>query len=309
MSSKKKFVGDEKLSTGSIIHWAERDLADRTRAMVTCGRCGQRRMTRINGHKGTKYQWTGLCQSCLWHGYRRSDDEKLPSGSIIHWGETRDPNNRRRLMITCGGCGIKRLTSFARRKDANLSYTGLCRSCTKRMYSRDEKISFGSIIHWGERDPADANRAMVTCGLCGKKRMTFVRHGDYARNWTGYCKEHLKGSGLAEIAQKLQLITGNGNSQEKRGAGRPPDQPEHKETAHEQLKARFESVILKLSGELPIHKIKRPAIQKEYQERGELIKDPSTITKRVQLLYGEGISVDDSVALVMKKNRENNSSN
>jgi hypothetical protein len=125
--------------------------------------------------------------------------------------------------------------------------------------------------------------------------------------FNGYCKNHTMDEIVALLRQKAQASVSQKNeSREKRRAGRPV---EDRTQEYEQLRIRFESVVLTLYQELPTHKIKRPVIQKEYQRRGETITDPSTITKRVQILYGEKVSVDDAVARVINKNRENNSSN
>ena len=56
------FEADETHPAGSIVHWSERDPTTRS-VMVTCAKCGQKRLTQINAVK--EPQWTGFCQSCL----------------------------------------------------------------------------------------------------------------------------------------------------------------------------------------------------------------------------------------------------
>ena len=62
---------------------------------------------------------------------RKTFDESLPSGSVIHWSQ-RDAEDVRRVSITCGGCGARRMatTPYFRRSP---NWTGLCRSCSKTL--------------------------------------------------------------------------------------------------------------------------------------------------------------------------------
>lgn len=118
---------NETLKSGSIIHWAERDLENKSRVLITCGKCEEKRFC-AHGTISTR-NFTGLCSTCVPYSTRRGkvkprSDEKLLSGSIIHWAE-RDPNNRARVMVTCGLCAHKRLTIPRHGKSKN-KWTGFC---------------------------------------------------------------------------------------------------------------------------------------------------------------------------------------
>jgi hypothetical protein len=117
--SRRKHVSDERLPSGSVVHWSERDPDNPSRTMITCGGCGLKRYAFPNE--------TGLCFPCS--RPRRSDDCKLPSGSIIHFSE-RALGERKRAMVTCGQCGAKHEMWVGDRFRRTI--IGFCPTCTQR---------------------------------------------------------------------------------------------------------------------------------------------------------------------------------
>jgi hypothetical protein len=130
--------------------------------------------------------------------------------------------------------------------------------------------------------------------------MIILRRGKRRARWTGFCKEHQGWAGLSELLSNLSQpevespVQQNG---EKREVGRPV---EDRSAEHEQMRDRFESIVHTLRANLPANKIKRRVIAAEYHRLGEKIAE-STVTKRVQLLYGQEMRVEDAVALVLEK--------
>jgi hypothetical protein len=184
---------DERLPSGSIIHWGQRDPNNYMRVMVTCGACHRKQMKLVQ----FRPRWTGKCKHCV---FRRQDEQQLLSGSIIHWGE-RDPNDARLVMVTCGRCKQKRLTTPGRGKMLQ-KWSGFCLKCTAapRRYSSDETLPSGSIIHWGARNEGEDGRVPVTCFICKQTRMTTLPPGHRRQAWTGFCRSHT----VAELAQQLR---------------------------------------------------------------------------------------------------------
>jgi hypothetical protein len=208
---------DQVLSSGSVIHWSERDPENPRSAPVTCGRCGKRRVVTIQRSS----RWTGLCQGCA---ATRDIDQPLRSGSIIHWSE-RNLEDKKLVPVTCGRCRKRR--SCTRSTAGARTFTGLCTNCVIPLAHRitqkpraDETLPSGSIVHWSERDPNNHARGMVTCGLCSRKRFTVLRHGKGKEKWTGYCEDHLTPSGLTKLAQQLQQAPYKGSSEDKQKRGR-----------------------------------------------------------------------------------------
>jgi hypothetical protein len=208
-----RFTEDEKLPSGSIIHWSERKQGDES-IWVTCGRCGDKRRL---SHTARCNNWSGLCQSC--GGKKHFEEEIHTSGTIIHWGE-HDANNPRKLIaITCHECKKKSFAWLLTIKYPN--WSGRCAECRQRhghprKYVKDETLPSGSIIHWSERDTDNPEkRVMVTCGYygkdgyCGKKRLTTRKsvHSSKAKNaWTGYCRKH-----FFDLASVRNLLLGQQN--------------------------------------------------------------------------------------------------
>lgn len=152
--------------------------------------------------------------------------------------------------------------------------------------------------------PEDINaEALVIYERCQHVRKTTRR--DAMINWRTYgnkcpdCRRdpdayHTRRIELASVSSV------NGTEQKirekvKRGRGRALGD---KQLNPEDIRADLETVILKLSKNLPEHKIKRSLIAAEFHKKGERI-DASTVTKRVQMVYGKGVSVADVVARVL----------
>jgi transcription elongation factor Elf1 len=163
---------------------------------VTCGKCGERRLVWIPVGK-IKQKWTGFCTDC---GHRKRVKEgKHSSGTVIHWS-IRHQGNGHKIEITCHGCGERRFAQY--NVIDKKGWSGLCGECVRQRgphnkNSHDETLLSRSIIHWGERDLRKPNpRFMVTCGLCGNKRLTTIfRRVD--KSWTGYCREHFSNPATA----------------------------------------------------------------------------------------------------------------
>lgn len=178
-----KFSQDIKLPSGSTIHWSERDSKRPNRVAVTCGKCGVKRLARpYDKQRGAGR--TGLCWACA-HGVH-IHDETLPSGTIAHW-PVRDPSDpKHKIGITCHGCSQQKFAQRVQVRDPN--WSGLCHDCVlqrvnPKRFIHDVKLPTGSVIHWGERDPSDRKKVMVTCGKCKQKRL--MRPD--GRNRTGLC--------------------------------------------------------------------------------------------------------------------------
>lgn len=155
-------AGDEVVMPwNSIIHWPElftRRMCYESRAEletyvpITCGNCIIKRTVRVvrglstdllsadslSSKKGKVF--TGLCRVCTnlrreyAHKNDATEDEKLPSGSIIHWTER---ERSRGVPVTCGGCGKKRFMACPRPE----VMTGLCDRCGRRKHISDEHLS------------------------------------------------------------------------------------------------------------------------------------------------------------------------
>jgi len=113
----------------------------RSRPIVTCPICGQKR--RAQSGYGTRLKRgdvTGRCHACnskivgqnignaLRGKYKRTDDQVLSGGSVIHWG-VRDPSAPNRVSVTCGRCGKARFTQISKSLTAP-NATGWCLRCT-----------------------------------------------------------------------------------------------------------------------------------------------------------------------------------
>lgn len=102
----------------------------RTSPLAICPVCGLSRRTthsfyiqlRHGNTTGQCHKCAGLTQSTLRKGKPKLvTDEKLKTGSIIHWGER---TTLSRVPVTCGLCHEKRVVTFLRNPD----WTGYCRN-------------------------------------------------------------------------------------------------------------------------------------------------------------------------------------
>jgi hypothetical protein len=222
-----------------------------------------------------------MCIGCV--NVQQWEDTRLPSGSIVHWGE-RDPENVNQVMVTCGRCQQKRMTTAARGKYLK-NWTGFCLKCKDNPYNRktyDEILPSGSIIHWGERDAGSFTRLMVTCGLCKRKRMTIVRRGKRRDAWTGFCKEHQGWAGLSELVSKLsrsQNADLTSINQPKRSRGR---QPGKKLLDEKQLLADVKTFIMQVWNESQsVRAITLKAVAAKFHLRGERIGEAG-VKRRIE---------------------------
>lgn len=137
-------------------------------------------------------------------GVRRTGNELLPSGSIIHWDE-RSPSDRR-PMITCGcGCKVKRLAWVPKNKQGPMA--GYCplKGDKRRWRRRRDDVAHtsGAVIHWSVRAPKNRQKVGITCYQCGNEK--FVK-AETARDpkWSGRCFDCFKAQGGAHPRWNLQ---------------------------------------------------------------------------------------------------------
>lgn len=245
------------------------------------------------------------------------------------YAEAGPRKRQNKASFTCENCGEKAIAYLSTRRRG--SWRRLCSKC-QNLLGPPTKINEDVSIHDAEgrlvlilffSQEDEHKRVKIYYGACQHERwaprqtaLAYLHEYQHGRPIKGQCQE-CRNNPLAaalRIAERAQqAASSNGNGQKnggagKRGVGRPPEDPKELEKQHNKLRERFEGVITELSKKLPEHKIRRPAIRAEYELRGEKIDD-TTITKRVQLLYGDGISVADAVSLVLKQNREINSGN
>ncbi|MDQ3687530.1 MAG: hypothetical protein M3430_18295 [Acidobacteriota bacterium] len=207
---------DETMSTGSIIHWAERD---KERVPITCGVCAVKRPVRIRRGE-RRLRFTGLCFDCS-HP-KHTEEETHHSGTIIHWAarDSTDPNNKNhRITITCHGC--KRKSFNWAQSIRHPDWSGLCHNCIRhrvrpKKYFHDAVLPSGSIIHWGERDSSNSNRVAVTCGVCGRKRLIFRQaFHNIQQKWTGFCQGHTRVEVASHFLSLAREAQGQSNEKAK----------------------------------------------------------------------------------------------
>jgi hypothetical protein len=118
-------------------------------------------------------------------------EEILQTGSIVHRDEPLPPTySHRHAWVTCGLCREKRIGHLPTGKKDRATWTGLCVPCSgvhRRSRSQDETHATGTIIHWGERDPAKPlERVAITCHQCHHKSFTHIQSIKHAK-WSGLC--------------------------------------------------------------------------------------------------------------------------
>lgn len=158
-----KHPRNEKHSSGTIIHCPEWDSADKRKMAITCYNCGQK--SRIWYSRINDPRWSGLCHNCTRqheNPRKRMHDEVLPSGSIIHWSE-RDLNNSRRVMVTCGACGHKRLVQI------HPGQTGYCYK-----HYREVATNWISLTKQGNPAPSEKRRTGRRPGTLGFNHIRFL---------------------------------------------------------------------------------------------------------------------------------------
>jgi hypothetical protein len=229
----KRPTTDEKLSSGSIIHWPKikhvyltdvRKPYYQWRVPVTCGACGKRRGCRLYrvtevevlskenlaSRKGDNF--TGLCPKG--HARKYFGDQILSTGSIIHWGR-RDKEEKGKVPITCGKCGKKHF----RKHGGSLTgkrlleeIKGYCRICANNERTGDEEHHSGTTIHWDEREDSKTRKnqkVAITCHGCNKKKFVWLPKGDRA-DWPGLCSDCLhKRPSPKKFTHNVTLNTGS----------------------------------------------------------------------------------------------------
>ncbi len=96
----RKFTADEMHPSGTVIHFAEREGGNLNRVAITCHRCSRKSFNWFSWVKDPR--WRGLCNACTSELGKESpqkvvQDEKLPSGSTIHWSGRGD----KYVPVTC----------------------------------------------------------------------------------------------------------------------------------------------------------------------------------------------------------------
>lgn len=96
----RKIRGDGAHSSGTIIHWSEREAGKLAKVAITCHKCQQKSFQWFSWIKDPR--WQGLCHDCvsvLGNNNPRKivQDEILPSGSVIHWSE----RDKTHVPVTC----------------------------------------------------------------------------------------------------------------------------------------------------------------------------------------------------------------
>ena len=119
----------------------------RSTPIVTCPICRKKR--RVDSRYAAALRGggvTGRCHVCnskmigqaisraTSGKYQRIDDQALSSGSVIHWG-IRDPNDHRRVSVTCGMCKKTRFVQISTSLTAP-GISGWCRRCANVVTAR-----------------------------------------------------------------------------------------------------------------------------------------------------------------------------
>jgi hypothetical protein len=116
--------------------------------------------------------------------YKRTQDERLPNGSMIYWSRRRGE----KVLVRCGNCGCQRWLYI--QNATTKTFTGLCYECSRialRKHTGIETLPNGSVIFWDERDNTGQNGNIpVKCGICGKVRPVSADRVP-STGFTGYC--------------------------------------------------------------------------------------------------------------------------
>src|SRR5438309_287392 len=121
----KKHTQDKQLGNGSVVVWSRRN---GERVPVICGMCGKKRI--IDFARATEATFNGLCFDCSRLQMRaHTQDECLPTGSIIYWSQRTSFGRNVQVPVKCGICGQIRTMKAAR--IANNDITGYCAGCAR----------------------------------------------------------------------------------------------------------------------------------------------------------------------------------
>lgn len=202
----KKFFHDETLEkTGSVIMWGKRNPENPVQVMVKCGKGGELHFLYPPSHQDRR-GYSGYCPKHSKGKY--SGIQNHHSGAIIDW-DRREPNRPDKVAYKCAGwCGLWKYCES--RSAHNPKWSGLCQECRKRRgsprkHTRDVELKSGVVLHFGQPDPNDPRRMMVTC-ICGSDWSALrdtVIDSYLDESWDGYCHERkLHNSRLRLLTQK-----------------------------------------------------------------------------------------------------------
>lgn len=195
-SAAKAIVKDERMPSGSIIHWSE---SDGKLVSVTCGKCLVKREIQVPSvlrQQETNPQWPGFCQKCAirnasvegkYDKNSRCDVVQLIDGYV----DFSKRNENGKPLIHCNICGEDRFSSPY--GSAGEYHTGRCRQCQKLIVGDLPHLS-GAIVHRTKRDPNDRERVAFTCSNpeccpdCGQTHYVYLAH-TLQETWTGRCVE------------------------------------------------------------------------------------------------------------------------
>jgi hypothetical protein len=144
-----KLTGTQ-IINGVVVNFDGVTIKGRSAPLVVCPGCGkERRLTHQNLNR-LRNGGSALCKECgrkvqakaIKGRLIRTDDQVLPTRSIIHWSQ-RDRSNPNRAMVTCGLCGETRMTSVMR----SPRWTGYCpkhaRSGSEHQHWKGGRIDSG----------------------------------------------------------------------------------------------------------------------------------------------------------------------
>jgi transcription elongation factor Elf1 len=251
--AKNERIGDQVHPSGATIHWSEREDSTKRRKQkvaITCHSCNQRCFKWVNSHL-TSADWMGLCSDCL---SRRpspkkfTHDERLPSGSVIHWSE-RALNNRNRIMVTCGlpNCGEKHLTHIQQTEgNRSKNFTGFC---TKHTLAEIALLLQNNLRHGSEKknDTTEKRRRGGQQGQQKFDRSMFLADTQKFTVEVWREKGVMDNVTSESVAQKLQIagttISGKGLVARLRACGIKEPWPQYRERIIEKSKLNLNSIL------------------------------------------------------------------
>jgi hypothetical protein len=285
--SSRKQHGIKPGPNNSLFNFDERKPGDYNKVLSLCGECRKENLGKWEYRNST--YWSGLCYPHSAKSRMKQGHMPHPSGAIVHRTERiLEAGQRKRpvkVRFTCANRekpphqGETYLSATKRDE-----WQGLCHQCLKDQppqtkLNEDQKIN-GALLCFSEEDAQ--KRVPIFYDVCQHKRLAprqtalSYRHTGKV---SGVCLECRNNP--AALAERTQQIVGQKNEN----------------AENTMLKKRFEEVVHALKQRMAPHRIKRRTIADEYHDRGEYIH-PSTISKRIVRLYGEGTSIADAVARV-----------
>lgn len=121
--------------TGTEIFFDERAPGERQKVGAKCHGCGEKKFVWVIELR--RETWSGLCHDCIKQRRpynRRADDVSLPSGSVVHFGESITDRKYERVPITCGLCGERWQPRrwHALKNVQDPEWSGYCPECRHR---------------------------------------------------------------------------------------------------------------------------------------------------------------------------------